>query len=518
MNKSHINLYSLIAFITLMCLPQIMGCSSSDNTVGGVPVIPYYLAFEVISPQVVLSGHCLPVVIYQPNTNPRIDQKQALTLSCPERTGFGSVKLKRGMGSQLIDMNWALGDVTELSVNVHNELGVTVSEFQVRVITDPVNRELSGVLSPTEMVWDSTAIIQISDEVTIPAGNELTIQPGTIIELSENARVIVEGRVSCKGTRENPVVFSSDYSGLPWGEIDHRSSGSEYRYTFFTNGGGDGSRSFGHSQSQPVLRGTGCEVSFDHVYIFNNPGKAFGFSRSEVHMDSCLISRCDTGGEFELTLANFTNCYFMDIPNDDGVEFDDDNDCLYLVMPWAGGDSPTVLENCVFIEGKDDGIDHNGANVIIRNCVIDGFDNEGVATSNMNSIQILNTLVTNCEQGIEAGYGSPQVAIDHCLMINNETGLRFGDWYNNECEGSITMTNSISINNSSHNVWNYVVRYGDPRHNAIDISYSILNDEEYNSGEGCITGTPEFSLDYMLKEDSPGRNAASDSRDIGLVE
>lgn len=518
MIKSHIKKNSLIAFITITCLLQIIGCSSSDNNVGGVPIIPDYPAFEVISPQVVLSGHNLPVVMYQPDTNPRINQIQTLTFSCPEKSGFGSINLKRGMGSQLVDLSWTLGDVTELNVNVHSELGVTVEEFQVHILTNPVYRELSGVLSPSEMIWDSTEIIQISDEITIPAGSVLTIQSGTIIELSENARVVVEGRVSCNGTRENPVIFTSDYSGLPWGEIDHRSSGSEYSYTFFTNGGGDGSRSFGHSQSQPVFRGTGCEVSLDHVFIFDNPGKAFGFSRSEVHMDSCLISRCDTGGEFELTLANFTNCYFMDMPNDDGIEIDDDNDCLYLVMPWDGGDSPTVLENCVFIEGKDDGIDQNGANVIIRNCVIDGFDNEGVATSDKNSIQIMNTLVTNCEQGIEAGYGSPKVVIDHCLMINNETGLRFGDWYNNECEGSITMTNSISIDNSSHNVWNYVVRYDEPRLNAIDISYSLVNDEEYNSEKGCITGEPKFSLDYLLKEDSPGVRAASDSRNMGLIE
>ncbi len=517
--KKNLGAYLIITIVTVSQILYFTGCDSFEKGIG-IQLEPDYSAFEVFSPHKVKSGQILPVVIYMPYTNPRINQKQVVMLSALNAC-FNSISLKRGMGSQLVrfeDLGWCAGDSSVLNVNVINEMGITAEVFQIRIIDNFTSRELSGVLSHSDLIWDSTEVIHITDNLTIPVGCRLRIEPGTIVELGENASVLVEGSVSCTGTRKNPVIFTSDSLGLPWGEIYHRNSANYYSYTFFTNGGGDDSRPFGHSESQPVVSGTDCEVFLDHAFIIDNPGKAFGFTRSEVHLDSCLISRCDTGGEFRMTIAKIKNCYFMDIPNDDGVEIDDDNDGLYLVLPWNDGDSPSILENCVFMEGKDDGIDHNGANVVIKNCVVDGFDNEGIATSNRNTVQIVSTLVTNCEQGIEAGYGLPQVSIDHCLLINNETGIRFGDWYNRECDGFITITNTISVNNSLHNVWNHVVLEGGPEQDAITISYSLVNEEEYNREEGCITGNPEFTLDYLLTDDSPGKNAASDSSDIGLFQ
>ncbi len=48
------------------------------------------------------------------------------------------------------------------------------------------------------------------------------------------------------------------------------------------------------------------------------------------------------------------------------------------------------------------------------------------------------------------------------------------------------------------------------------ITYSIVNQPDYDDGEGCMTGVPQFTSDYRLQPDSPGSNAASDSLDMGL--
>ena len=127
-------------------------------------------------------------------------------------------------------------------------------------------------------------------------------------------------------------------------------------------------------------------MTLTNCYIIDNPGKALGIDAGVVRMDSCLISRCDTGGEFNHTLVLMNGCYFIDMPNGDGIEIDDDNDCLYLLNPWINGDDLSTITNSVFSTGKDDGIDHNGANVYVSNCVIEGFCNEGIATSSNNNI------------------------------------------------------------------------------------------------------------------------------------
>jgi hypothetical protein len=168
------------------------------------------------------------------------------------------------------------------------------------------------------------------------------------------------------------------------------------------------------------------------------------------------------------------------------------------------------------VTGKDDGIDHNGANLLIRGCRIEGFDNEGIAASNSNNISVYNTLVKNCEQGIEAGYGNPTVSVDHCTLINNEIGLRFGDSYNWGCEGQIYTTNSVLFGNGD-NILNYDLLLQAAVPGAIEISYSMTNDSDYNESPNCISGIPVFDENYYLLAGSPGEGAANDGYDMGII-
>ena len=329
--------------------------------------------------------------------------------------------------------------------------------------------------------------------------------------------LIIEGTIECTGLEDAPVLFTSVAAGQPWGEIDHQSATGQYSYTFFTNGGGDLSKPFGHSDSQPVIGGSNCNLTLDHVYIIDNPGKAMGLNQSVLNMQHSLISRCDTGGELAQTLVNLNNTYYLDMPNGDDFDSDDDNDCLYLLSPWSGGSGMSIIENCVFASGKDDGIDHNKANVYVNDCVIEDFDNEGIACSNENYIEIHNTLILGWEQGIEAGYGNPAVMVDHCTLIGNETGLRFGDWYDWGCSGTMTVKNTVVYNSALHNVLNFDVLSKGPVLGAISLTYSMVNQTEYDSCLGCVTGVPVFSGDFLLSDDSPGIGGPDDGSDMGIL-
>jgi hypothetical protein len=205
------------------------------------------------------------------------------------------------------------------------------------------------------------------------------------------------------------------------------------------------------------------------------------------------------------------------MPNGDSIEVDDDNDGLYLFYAWCGGPDTSTVTNCVFASGKDDGLDHNGAILKISNCIFEDFDNEGIATSNLNCAVIYNCLVKACEQGIEAGFGSPNVFVNHCTLIGNETGLRFGDWYDWGCSGHLTAINTVVANSSLHNVWNFDVESGGPIPNALEITYSLVNESEYDSGAGCITGTAIFNDEYELMPNSPGYGAGADGMSMGIL-
>ena len=73
------------------------------------------------------------------------------------------------------------------------------------------------------------------------------------------------------------------------------------------------------------------------------------------------------------------------------------------------------------------------------------------------------------------------------------------------------------MSNSLHNVWNYDLLLCGPQEGAITVTYSIVNQPDYDDGEGCITGVPRFTSDYRLQPNSPGSNAAYDGLDMGLL-
>jgi len=496
-----------------ICLMLLSGCSSSPSDQG--PADNTY-QYELIAPRRTVTGRSLPVVILAVDVNPRTTPTVSLVISSsyPNQAQAG-VKVKRGCGSVTLRP-----DVEgNMQVSLINQAGGVLAESVVGVIVDTAVRELSGALSGEDLSWDSSAVIRISGDVSIGAGDMLEIGAGTTVELGDRVNIDCRGNMMCSGTVDAPVLFTAVDPGRPWGGVWHPSGDHLYSYVFFTGGGGDSTEALGHSGSQPVVGGCNSRIELDHVFMLDNPGKAFYFDSNEFSLTNSLVSRCDTGGELKFSLVTVDNCYFLDMPNDDGLEVDDDNDAIYVALPWRGGDDFSVIRNSVFISGKDDGIDHNGANLRILNCIIEDFDNEGIAGSNENHLEVFNTLVLNCEQGIEDGYGTAEVTVDHCLVSGNETGFRFGDWYSHRSsDGYLIIHNSISVFNSLHNVWNWDMHLDAPRPERISIDYSIVNDPQYNDGAGCLTGEPVFNEDYTLTEESIGYQAAEDGRSIGLLE
>ncbi|MFH0765215.1 MAG: right-handed parallel beta-helix repeat-containing protein [Calditrichota bacterium] len=487
--------------------------SSCSNYPPSNPTEPAIPQMTLIYPKSITNQTIFPLICADTAIQPRSAGKEWFQIYSSEAAFAGKpLKVKRGWGS-VSDRIIGNGP-RELSIISPG--GKTLLEISVVVEAAPVIRPLSGLLSDENLLWDSTAVIRVTGDLTIPEGSTLHIEPGARIEIHPLVNIYARGSIHCKGDFDNPVLFgAAPLGGAGWGCIYHYSAEYDYQYAIFISGGADESRRFGHSNSQPTLGGDGSRVSFNHVFILDNPGKAFGFANSHVEIRRSLINRCDTGGEFHTSQVIIEDCYFMDMPADDGIEVDDDNDALYLAGATGNLDT-SLVKNTVFITGKDDAIDHNGAIVRIVGCLIEGYDNEGVAASNQNWCEVSNTLILNCEQGIEAGYGQPTVIVKHCTLVGNQTGLRLGDWYYQNCLGEIIATDVISYGNYLHNVWNWDLSLGGPRPRAITIGYSLVNTAEFDTCAGGLVGIPRFNSDWTLGLQSPGKSAGSDGRDLGI--
>jgi len=150
-------------------------------------------------------------------------------------------------------------------------------------------------------------------------------------------------------------------------------------------------------------------------------------------------------------------CVFTDFPDDSDQYRDEDNDALYL------DETNAVINNSLFMFAKDDGLDSGasgGGEVVITNSRFESVYHEGAALSSGGSVRklhrITNCLFTNCGQGLELGYSSPDhfVEVESCRFIRNGIGIRYGDCYDYPHHGYMHVKNSESLENSVYDVWN----------------------------------------------------------------
>ena len=306
------------------------------------------------------------------------------------------------------------------------------------------------------------------------------------------------------------TVFTSIEADEPWGVIVVLGGTAVFNNTAFINGGGNEGRAFGHSGSQPVIFGEAANVTLRDVVIQDGPGKALGARGGTWTIENSLFTRLDTGGEFERTELTITDSQWMDFPTIDAPVMDDDNDGIYLL-----GDSSTeqpliTITNSTWIGGADDGIDHNGSRVQITGGYIEGFANECVATSSGGTVELSDTLLRGCAQGLEAGYGGPTVTGDHLLIQNNNIGVRIGDSYSDrpDYSGTITLTDSIIQGNGDFALRNFVLTDMAPRPGAISISTSVVDRDEVEVGEGNVIDTAVLTDDLLMAPGSPGEGIA----------
>lgn len=356
-------------------------------------------------------------------------------------------------------------------------------------------RPISGVVASNDLDWSRDADVLIGKSATVAAGDTLRIGPGTRVLFGDGAKLEVLGRLEAAGTEAEPVLFAPA-GAKAWGNIRVLDGASaQLTQTWLTGGGGVASEAFGHSGSQPVVRVRAAEFAMTGGGIVDCPGKAFGTSNAKLTLDGVLISRVDTGGEHERARLLMERCHVVEIPDGDGQIDDDDNDGIYLLNAAEDGGKPvtSVIRDTVFAAGEDDAIDQNGATVLIERVRIDGFAHEGVAASSAGVVTVRDSVVTGCDQGIEAGYGSPEVRVERCLVTGNDTGLRFGDSYDWADDGVMHVEATVAVGNTGANVLNWPLATMKPKPGAIVVSCSMVDSAEFDGVDGNLAGVPTWS-------------------------
>ncbi len=504
----------------------------SDSNLGNSPVVTVTLdgdktidaifaptdtteKIEIVAPLRVRTGERLPIVFRVKTPSGKMSPYYTFESGLQPQVALADtlVKFKKGTATLAPVVNSS--DDFILTMN-HPDLQAL--SRNVQVVNSPSVATYNGQLPAGQTVWDASADRLIDGDLTVPNGSELRIEAGTRILLGEHVNIFVDGTLTVEGTKAAPVLFTSDSWSAPWGGIELHNALGNIEYCFFVNGGADPAKGWAHTSTQPLIFAQDfSELNLKNTFILYSPGKALGGLRSTINVDQSVTAFVFHGGEFHYTILDYGNSYVMNIPNDDGVFADDDNDGFHIDYVHPDATGPSRIYNSFFLTGKDDAIDHNRSRLEIINCWLEDWIHEGVAASSWDTVRVINTVALRCEQGFEAGWGSPQMILDHCVSALNDVGLRFGDNYNTPATGQITATNMVIYDNAD-NIKNFVKNIQGPRPGAIDISFSMTNDVEFDSFPNCITGIPEFDEVYHLLPGSPGRGMGTAGKAMGIID
>ncbi len=420
-----------------------------------------------VLPQQIPAGVNVPVIVrLATNESGHIAKLNATALTYEPGGATMTHRIYRGAGAGQFPA-LTTGGAKTLALGFTGGVKTTRS---VQCVASPAWTTRSGSITSAVNV-PANSFLHINGNLTIAATGSLTIGAGTIVRLDTGADIEVQGTMTVNGTTSAPVLFYPATAGTRWGGIWVNGAAGDLDMTGAILTGACEQSNWlsvaphnfgGHHADQPVITFSALAsttiLTLTDTYIIDNvPGQAFHGEASNITLSRCIVQRATTGGQINDGRVRVLDSHFVEINLDNGIFEDDDNDGLYM----TGGINEmirSVWSNC-----KDDGCDAGsdiGGTMTIDGCWYDSCWHEAMAWSCDGSpsrvVNITNTVSINSGQGVECGFGGnttgPQVTATGCLFMENAVGARFGDNYDWDYPGHLTVRNSTVINNL-RDVW-----------------------------------------------------------------
>jgi len=356
-----------------------------------------------------------------------------------------------------------------------------------------------GTLTEDTRLLASGSPYVITDDIIVPEGITLTIEPGVTLQFDEDRALRVEGgELSAAGTTSQPIVFTrygSDY----WGGIlfdrtqaDNRIAHAviEYTHEAISNPRTHGVSAYGSrvTVADSVIRHTYNSVAFQSYPWFGRSSTVY-LLRNEIYdIDGDAVH--PTGG-----YAFIQGNHIHDISHGawpvEGIELSD------MVTPAQ------VLDNHIH-DVTDDCIDLNHSSAVIERNELHHCGDKGISIGDPSSTTLVNNLVYANTDGIAVKDGATSYMINN-TVAGNQRGIRLYEvplpGHEGLGAGVATVVNTIVWQNDSGIEL-------DLEHGAvITVSHSDVQGESIWPGEENTNADPLFhaptSHDYRLQAGSP---------------
>jgi len=229
----------------------------------------------------------------------------------------------------------------------------------------------------------------VTEDLYIPEG-ELTIEPGTTIEIGPEVSIISNSNLISRGTQQNPIIFTKSNNDIPWGSliILNAKEKSEFEYTRIE---------YGSSHSRNGIFTTGSlTVHFSNL-IFQN--------------SSIINSSGDDGLNVKHGNAVVRNSFFYQNAVDH-IDFD-----------TVGGEVSNNSFNNEGITNKNsDALDISFSKVSIKNNIFYKNADKCISVGEYSDANIFENIIEGCNYGIAIKDGA-KANISANSIKNNNIGI-----------------------------------------------------------------------------------------------
>jgi len=280
----------------------------------------------------------------------------------------------------------------------------------------------------------------VTGDITVPAGDSLIIDAGTVIRFLGNYAFTINGYLAANGVEGDSVVFTSG----PANQVQQPNQWLRLRF-------------YDSSDDNSYLNYTKIEYANDGIYC----------EWCSPEFSNCLIQRQQRYGLY------LSNAY--------GVE----------------------LNNSTIRNLSDDGIQMTASYLTVSNSLISNYTNEGIFLTNYSKVTVSNTTIKNGQSGIYTDNNSEFLVDGSTISNNSQQGLFCQDmWGRGRLTNSTLNSNTRGIyfyHNSSPVVSNNLISQ-----NSTGIEYyyncdaTVRNNEITSNSYGIVFNTSSYYCETLI--------------------
>lgn len=388
-----------------------------------------------------------------------------------------------------------LGETT-VTIQSRDSLGNMLESLDVSVMRLPEGlTEIGGALSTNTILTASGGPYHMREDLHVPAGSTLTIQPGTVIVGAESADIRVDGRLHALGTEAEPILFRAETCSGRWGGIVLEGTSTHtLRHCDFEFGdnpvGGGG-----------FVAPIGSNVVIEHCSFRQIAANAINASSgAHVEVRDCSFDTIREGVHTLNSSAVIVDCIFDGMLGDrDGVDFDGD------------GPQRSIIERCVFQNGADDGIDIGRSSALIRDNFFVNLHDKAISVEG-GEPTLTGNVIFNCGTAMALKNGVVVSEAHHNTIVGNQEGISLFAKAGS-AQGGHGIFHSLIV-------WANTVDIKTDRRSTATFTFSNISDEVW-PGVGNISDDPLFvdvrGMDFALESGSPAIGTGQKGTDMGAV-